>query len=54
MLQSSPAYLIPYLVLFAALMRALLVRAEILPPTCAHCGRKFERRHLGEDVCRCH
>jgi hypothetical protein len=53
-MQSSAAYLIPYLALFVTLMRALLVRAEVLPPTCARCGLKYERRHLGENVCRCH
>ncbi|MDQ2982386.1 MAG: hypothetical protein M3R70_00455 [Actinomycetota bacterium] len=54
MIQSSPAYLVPYLLLFVAFMRALLVRAEVLPPTCARCGLKYERKHLGENVCRCH
>ena len=33
--------------------RAVLVVAKVLPPTCAQCGRRFERRHLGETVCRC-
>jgi uncharacterized Zn finger protein (UPF0148 family) len=36
-----------------ALMRALLVTAAILPATCARCGLRFERRHLGETVCSC-
>jgi hypothetical protein len=49
----DPALAIPYMVLWAALMRALLVRAQVLPPTCARCGRRYERRHLGENVCRC-
>jgi uncharacterized Zn finger protein (UPF0148 family) len=38
---------------WATLMRALLVRARMLPPTCARCGLPFERRALGERVCRC-
>jgi hypothetical protein len=43
------------LVLFwASLMRALLVKADLLPATCARCGRRFERHSLGEPVCRCH
>jgi hypothetical protein len=50
---NSPALLIPYLAFWAALMRALLVRAELLPPTCARCGLRFERRHLGETICAC-
>jgi hypothetical protein len=42
------------LILFwATLMRALLVKADLLPPTCARCGLRFERRALGEPVCRC-
>ena len=49
----DPALAIPYLVLWAAMMRALLVRAEILPATCGRCGRRFERRELGENVCSC-
>jgi hypothetical protein len=50
---TSAAFVVPYLVLWAALMRALLVRAEVLPPTCGRCGLKYERRYLGELVCRC-
>ena len=46
--------LVPYLILWATLMRALLVRANLLPPTCARCGLRFERRQLGERVCSCH
>jgi hypothetical protein len=43
------------LVLFwATLMRALFVKADLLPPTCARCGLRFERRAMGEQVCRCH
>jgi hypothetical protein len=47
------ALLAPFLVLWAAMMRALLVRANILPPTCARCGRRYERSELGERVCSC-
>jgi hypothetical protein len=49
----DPALAIPYLVLWIAMMRALLVRAQILPPTCGRCGRRFDRRDLGEAVCSC-
>ncbi|HYY63124.1 MAG TPA: hypothetical protein VE688_00815 [Gaiellaceae bacterium] len=49
----DPALAIPYLVLWAAMMRALLVRAQILPATCNRCGLPYERRDLGESVCSC-
>jgi hypothetical protein len=42
-----------WLVLWASLMRALLVRAEILPRVCARCARPLERHELGASVCRC-
>jgi len=45
--------ILPYFVLWATLMRALLVKANIVPPSCDRCGRKFERRELGEPVCSC-
>ena len=45
---------VPYLVLWAALMRALLVRAQIAPPLCGRCGRKLERSQLGESICTGH
>ena len=51
---SAPYLAVPYLAFGAALMRALLVRADVLPPTCARCGLRYERRNLGERVCRCH
>jgi hypothetical protein len=50
---NDPVLAIPFLVLSVAMMRALLVRAAILPPTCGSCGRRFERRDLGETVCSC-
>jgi len=50
---TSPAVILSYLVLWAALMRALLVQAAILPATCARCGLHFERRALGEIICTC-
>jgi hypothetical protein len=49
----DPALAIPYLVLWVAMMRALLVRAQVLPATCNRCGRRYERRELGEAVCSC-
>ena len=47
------ALLLPYLVLWAALVRALFVKANVAPRTCARCGLLFERRQLGEPVCSC-
>jgi hypothetical protein len=46
--------LVGYVFLWATLMRALLVKANVLPPTCARCGLPYERRALGETVCHCH
>jgi hypothetical protein len=50
----SGPYFIAYALLWATLMRALLVKARVLPATCARCGLHFERRALGEPVCDCH
>jgi len=47
-------YLVGYAVLWVTLMRALLVKAQLLPPTCGRCGLRLERRRLGESVCSCH
>ncbi len=35
------------------LTRAVLVSAQMLPPTCHRCGRRLERRYLGEQICGC-
>ena len=50
----SGHFVVWYLFLWLTLMRALLVKARILPATCARCGLAFERRALGEPVCSCH
>jgi hypothetical protein len=49
----SVLWLAPYSMLWIVLMRALLVRARVIPPTCARCGLTRERRHLGERLCGC-
>jgi hypothetical protein len=49
----SVQLLLPYFVLWATLMRGLLVAAKIVPPLCARCGLVLERRQLGDPVCRC-
>jgi hypothetical protein len=41
------------LIVVLTLMRALLVAAKVVPPSCARCGVQLERRALGEPVCRC-
>jgi hypothetical protein len=46
-------YFLAYILFWATLMRALLVKAQILPATCGRCGRRFERKQLGEPVCAC-
>jgi hypothetical protein len=53
MTMSGP-FVIGYAILWASLMRALLVKARVLPPTCARCGLRYERGMLGETVCSCH
>ena len=50
----STQLLVPYVVLWASLMRALLVRAQIAPPLCGRCGLKLERSALGETIGRGH
>ncbi len=45
--------LLAYAALWATLFKALLVRARLIPSSCARCGRPHERRHLGEPVCTC-
>jgi hypothetical protein len=42
-----------YLSLAAVLVRALALKLRLGTPTCARCGRAFERRTLGEPVCHC-
>jgi len=50
---NSPAFVLTYFAFWAALMRALFVKAALLPPTCGRCGMRYERRALGEPVCTC-
>jgi hypothetical protein len=49
----SVTFLAPYAMLWLVLMRALLVRARVLGPTCSRCGLKLERDRVGERVCAC-
>ncbi|MBA2298998.1 MAG: hypothetical protein H0W14_13300 [Actinobacteria bacterium] len=45
--------LLAYGVFWATLMKPLLVRAQLIPASCARCGNVFERRELGGRVCNC-
>jgi hypothetical protein len=49
----TPLLVVPYLLFWATLLRALLVRAQVLAPLCPRCGLKYEREFLGEPICRC-
>ncbi len=42
-----------YTVLWVTLIRTLLVRARLLPASCARCGRHYERSELGQVICSC-
>jgi hypothetical protein len=46
-------FLLAYAALWATLLKALLVRARLIPQSCTRCGRLFERRELGQPVCGC-
>jgi hypothetical protein len=46
-------FVVGYVLLWGTLMRALLVKARVLPATCTRCGLPFERRALGERICGC-
>ncbi len=39
---------------YATLIQGLLVAAKWVPPACARCGLRLERRRMGERVCSCH
>jgi len=49
----AASLVLPTFVLWATLMRGLLVAAKLVPKCCVRCGLVFERRELGERVCRC-
>ncbi len=38
---------------YATVVQGMLVAVRRLPPACARCGLRVERRRLGEPVCRC-
>jgi hypothetical protein len=45
--------MVSYAVLWATLFKALLARARVIPSECARCGMLYERRELGQSICRC-
>jgi hypothetical protein len=50
---TSTTFALPYLVLAATLLKALLVQAEVAAPSCGRCGLPRERRALGDRICGC-
>ena len=46
--------LVGYAALWIVLVKALFVRARVIPPECHRCGRHLERRELGGDIGNCH
>jgi hypothetical protein len=45
--------LVGYAVLWIVLIKALFVRARVIPAECPRCGLRYERRELGGEICRC-
>ena len=42
-----------YAALAVTLTRAVLVKLQVVAPTCAGCGLPRERRSMGEQICGC-
>jgi hypothetical protein len=42
-----------YCAFAASLMRAVLVKLQIVAPVCTACGMPRERRIMGEQICSC-
>ena len=45
--------IVGYAVLWVVLIKALFMRARVIPAECPRCGRLFERRELGGAICTC-
>ena len=45
--------LVGYAALWVVLIKALFMRARVIPPECRRCGKLFERRELGGEICTC-
>jgi hypothetical protein len=42
-----------YAVVWVVLIKALFIRARVIPAECPRCGRPFERSELGGAICTC-
>jgi hypothetical protein len=49
----SAQMIVGYAVLWIVLMKALFMRARVIPAECPRCGLLFERRELGGVICTC-
>ena len=49
----SAGLLASWAMLWIVLIRTLLVRHQVLPPTCRRCGLPLERTRMGTRICRC-
>jgi hypothetical protein len=49
----SGQMLVGYAVLWVVLIKALFMRAGIVRAECPRCGKAYERRELGGDICAC-
>jgi hypothetical protein len=45
--------IVGYAVLWVVLMKALFMRARVIPAECPRCGHLYERRELGGAICSC-
>jgi hypothetical protein len=45
--------LVGYAVLWVVLIKALFMRARVIPAECPRCGKLYERRELGGEICAC-
>jgi hypothetical protein len=45
--------IVGYAVLWIVLFKALFMRAGVVRAECPRCGRLYERRELGGEICRC-
>ena len=45
--------IVGYAALWIVLIKALFMRARVIPPECPRCGMLFERRELGGSICSC-
>ena len=46
--------MLTYAAVWLTLLQGMLVASRWLPPACARCGLRLERRRMGQPVCRCH